>query len=173
MSAFLEPSWGHLELLKASWPILGAFGGHLGGILGLSWTILWPSCAILAFFGGAFCFVKYGIFGTSHETLIVRCRCRCLFDLFRTTFDYLAHDGHFWGHLGAILGPFGVSWEPSWGHRGLLGAILGPSWGYLGPPWGWFGSVIHEVSGNLPSKLDILCCCCRCVGLCWAILGPS
>ena len=152
-----------------SWGIRGASWGHLGPLLDHLVAIL----CHLGILWGAFCFVKYGIFGTSHETLIVRCRCRCLFDLSRTIFDYLAHDGHFWGHLGAILGPFGVSWKPAWGHRGLSGAILGPSWGYLGPPWGWFGSVIHEVSGNLPSKLDILCCCCRCVGLFGAILRPS
>ena len=69
--------------------------------------------------------------------------------------------GPSWGHLGVILGPLGASWghlgaileplgascghlgvilEPlgaSWGHlgasMGLLGALLGPSWGFSQP----------------------------------------
>ena len=140
MSAFLEPSWGHLELLKASWPILGAFGGHLGGILGLSWTILGPSCAILAFFGVHFASQNtiYSALRMKHSSFdVVVVASSIYLAPHSTTWPMMVTFGGilgpFWGlsgYLGSYLGAIGASWEPSWGH---LGAILGPLGGGLDP----------------------------------------
>ena len=47
-----------------------------------------------------------------------------------------------WGDLGSTWEHLGPSWGSSWGHLGLLGAILvylGPSWPFLGPSWAVLG----------------------------------
>ena len=59
--------------------------------------------------------------------------------------NFLSSWGHL-GHLGAVLGHLGPSWDRPWGdlaHPGptwrRLGSILGPSWAILGPPWAILG----------------------------------
>ena len=46
------------------------------------------------------------------------------------------------GHLGAILGTLGGSWEPSWALLEPLGDLLDALGGFSKPSWGHLGAIL-------------------------------